>query len=73
MKSTAEPVIETRSIATRDGTLVIEMTQTFIDRVKRQFNLDRAAVLTDDHLKLYLWGAVNNAVNKAAVGLPDVR
>jgi len=65
MKSIAEPIIETRSIATRDGTLVIEMTQSFIDRVRSQFDLDADAVLTDDHLKLYVWGAVNNAVVKA--------
>lgn len=65
MKSAPGPIVETRSIETRGGSLVIEMTQAFIDRIKSQFDLGLSEPVTDDHLKTYLWGAVSNAVEKA--------
>lgn len=65
MKSAAEPIVETRNIATRDGVMTIEMTQSFIDRVRSQFDIDTATSPSDEHLKMYVWGAVNNAINKA--------
>ena len=70
MKSTPEPIVETRAIETRGGTLVIEMTQSFVDRVRSHFNVNPGAPLADDHLKMYVWGAVNSAVTKAAAGQP---
>lgn len=69
MKSTPEPIIETRSIETRDGTLVIEMTQAFMDRVRLHFGLGASVVVTDAHLREYVWNAVDNAVKKAEAGL----
>ncbi len=67
MKSTPEPIIETRTIETRAGALVIEMTQSFVDRVRSHFNVGPEVPLADDHLKMYVWGAVNSAVTKASV------
>lgn len=60
-----EPIIETRSIETRDGTLVIEMTQAFMDRVRLHFGLGASLPVTDDHLRTYVLRAVDGAVRKA--------
>ena len=49
----------------RGGTLEIQMTQSFVDRVKYQFGLQESDALTDDHIRMFIWGALNFAIDKA--------
>lgn len=58
-------VIETRSIPVGDGTLEVQMTQAFIDKIRQHFGLLDVEKIDDDHVRMYLWGAVSSAVNKA--------
>jgi len=58
-------IIETRKIQTPDGVLEVQMTQQFIDRAKQHFGLLASQSLEDDHVRMYVWGAVNTAVDKA--------
>ena len=46
------------------GTLEIEMSEAFIDRIKKQFGLMDDERVTDDMVRMFVWGAVNTAVNK---------
>lgn len=60
-----EPIIETRNIETRAGTMVVEMTQSFMDRVRLQFDLGARDLVTDDQVRMFVWGAVDGALKKA--------
>jgi uncharacterized protein (DUF2267 family) len=44
--------------------LDVEMTDEFLVRVRKQFNLDANAEVSDDHVRMFVWGAVDNAVKK---------
>jgi hypothetical protein len=57
--------METRSIKLPvGGTLEVEMSEAFIDRIKKQFGLMDDERVTDDMVRMFVWGAVNTAVNK---------
>lgn len=61
-------IIETRKIPVKDGqVLEVEMTQKFIDHLREHFSLSKGQRLEDEHVKMYVWGAVNSAVDKAAL------
>lgn len=49
------------------------MTQAFIDRVRQRFGLLQDQAVDDEHVRLYVWGAVNTAVNKAERETDDAR
>jgi hypothetical protein len=67
---TKEPIVETRKIKLPQGDfLTIEMTQSFIDRIKQHFGLLETQVLEDDHVRMYVWGAFNTAVTKSEQGM----
>lgn len=66
-----QKIVETRKISTPEGTLEIEMTQGFIDRVKQHFGLFGNQPLEDDHVRRYVWRAVDSAVSKAERELED--
>lgn len=61
----ARVIVNTRNLKTKDGTLVVEMTQAFIDKVRRHFELSVDEDLTDEHVKNYVWHVVDVAVAKA--------
>lgn len=66
MSISADKIIETRHIKLPKGeVLTIEMTQPFIDRVRQHFGLIEAQQLDDDYVRMYVWGAVNTAVDRA--------
>jgi len=47
------------------GTLEVDMTDKFLDVVKNHFELASVSEIHDEHLRLYIWGAFKNAVDKA--------
>ena len=56
--------VETRVIELpKGGTLTIQLTQELIDQIRSRFNLGDEP-LTDDSVRMFLWGAVNNAIEK---------
>lgn len=57
--------IEHREIVLpKGGTLHIDMTQEFIDRVRLHFDLAEGVKLTNDQIRMYVFGSVNSAINK---------
>lgn len=66
-----QKIVETRRISTPEGILEVEMTQEFIDRVRQHFGLFGNQSLENDHVRMYVWGAVNTAVTKAERELGD--
>jgi len=58
--------VETRCVnLPKGGVLEIQLTQEILERIKYQFGLDSTQVITDDHVRMFLWGTVNSAVDKA--------
>lgn len=58
--------VEARVIELPNGNnLEIEMSEEFIHRMMKQFDLTFAHQLTDDMIRLYVWGSLNAAVMKA--------
>lgn len=59
---------ETRMIALpRGGVLEVQVTDEFMVRVSEHFSVQRDEV-TDEHVKMFVWGAFNTAVDKADNG-----
>jgi hypothetical protein len=47
------------------GTLEVEMTSEFIAELRKHYQLSSDQAVDDDHVRMYVWGALNNAVDKA--------
>ena len=47
------------------GMLEVDMTDQFLDVVKNHFDLASTHEVHDEHLRLYIWGAFKNALDKA--------
>lgn len=47
------------------GTLEVDMTDKFLDVIKNHFDLTSTKEIHDEHLRLYIWGAFKNALDKA--------
>lgn len=47
------------------GTLEVEMTPEFLSRVRAHFNLPAMNTVADDHIRMFIWGAFKNAIDKA--------
>jgi hypothetical protein len=62
----SDQFVETRFIPLpQGGDLEVQMSQQFIDRVKQHYGLKADQTLDDDHVRMYVWGAATNAVDKA--------
>ena len=62
--------IETRQISLpRGGVLEVQMTQVMINKIRQHFSLGPAQYLEDDHVRMFFWGTVNDAVSKAEQGV----
>jgi hypothetical protein len=58
---------ETRNIALpKGGTLEVQVTNEFLVKIRQHFMLDQTQPVTDEHIRMFVWGAMNNAVEKAA-------
>jgi hypothetical protein len=49
----------------KGGTLEVQVTQSFLDRVRYQFNIPNTSQVSDDHIRMFIWGALNCAIEKA--------
>lgn len=57
--------IETRKIELpQGGTLEVQLTQEFLDKIKKQFMLHPEQVVTDDHVRMFVYGATDIALKK---------
>lgn len=58
-------MLEVRKIVLRDGSVLeIEMSQTFVEHVRKQFMLNETQSVEDEHIRMYFYGAVDNALKK---------
>lgn len=51
----------------KGGTLEVDVTQKFLDVVKEYFNLRTAEEVTDDHVRMFIWGSFKNAIEKSVL------
>ena len=57
--------VDSRKIELPKGQyLEIEMTQEFIDKLVIYFNLTDQNELSDEHIRRFVWGSLNNALDK---------
>ena len=57
---------ETRLISLpQGGTLEVSMTDQFKIAVRNHFSLEPDVCLDDDHIRMYIFGAVKTAIDKA--------
>lgn len=61
-----KPTNETRLIPLpKGGTLELEVRPGFYERVRMHFGLTSEAPVDDDHLRMFVFGALKTAVDKA--------
>jgi hypothetical protein len=67
-------IVETRHIKLpQGGVLDVELTQDGIDRLKQHFGVFGDQPLDDDHVRMYVYGALDNAVSKAEREMKDAK
>lgn len=49
----------------KGGTLEVDVTPKFLEIVKNHFGLMSSDEVDDDHVRMYIWGAFKNAIDKA--------
>ncbi len=47
------------------GDLEVHITPDFIAKIKEHFNLDSTESVSHDHIRMFIYGSVKNAVDKA--------
>ena len=58
--------MEKRNIALPNGsTLEVEATERFYEAIRFEYNLDKSISITDDHIRLFVYGTMSNAVDAA--------
>lgn len=59
-------LIETRKITTPKGSILeIDMTDEFLKKVKQHFCLTEKENISDDQLRMFVFGTVKTAIDKA--------
>lgn len=59
-------IIETRKVTLPKGeTLVLDITESFYPTLRKKFNLPEDEVVSDEHVRMFVFGAVKSAVDKA--------
>jgi len=49
----------------RGGTLEVDVTPQFLEIVQKHFQLSNLSLVDDEHIRMYIWGAFKNAIDKA--------
>lgn len=49
----------------KGGTLEVDITPQFLEVVRQHFELSATSFVNDNHIRMYIWGAFKNAVEKA--------
>ena len=57
--------VEVRKIVVGDGTLEVEMTQAFVDRVRQRFSLPEGASPTNDQVRAFVCEGIAKALDRA--------
>jgi hypothetical protein len=52
----------------RGGQLDVDLTPDFLKVVATHFELASQEQITDDHIRMYIWGAFKNALDRAEKG-----
>lgn len=52
----------------KGGVLEVDVTQKFLDVVRAHFGVPADQTVSDDHVRMYVWGAFKNAIDKAEWG-----
>lgn len=52
----------------RGGTLEVDLSPQFLDVVAQHFQLSDVSLIDNDHVRMYIWGAFKNAIDKAERG-----
>ena len=58
--------MEKRNVQLPNGsTLEIEATERFYEAIRFEYKLDKSIEITDDHIRTFVYGTVNTAVQNA--------
>lgn len=58
--------MEKRNIKLPNGSILeIEASERFYDAIRFEYKLDENTEITDDHIRLFVYGTMNNAVIEA--------
>ena len=58
-------VIDKRTIMLpKGGELEVELSDKFVQAIKRQFDISDDQQVEDDHIRMYIYGAVKGAIDK---------
>jgi len=49
----------------KGGTLEVDVTPQFLEVVRSHFGLSTSHLVDDDYIRMYIWGAFKNAIEKA--------
>lgn len=49
----------------RGGSLEVDLTEDFLEIVRKHFELKNNVDVSDDHVRMYIWGSFKNALDKA--------
>jgi len=49
----------------RGGILEVDVTPQFLEIVQKHFQLSNLSSVDDEHIRMYIWGAFKNAIDKA--------
>jgi hypothetical protein len=61
-----ESIMEKRNIKLPNGsTLEVEASERFYEAIRYEYKLDENAEITDDHIRLFVHGTMDNAVTEA--------
>ena len=64
--------METRIISLpKGGDLEVSLTPEFLEGLKNHFELDSASKVTDDHIRMFIYGATKNALDEAEYDTAD--
>lgn len=56
----------------KGGTLEMEMSQEFLYKLSHHMALPLDQI-TDDHIRMFVWGSLNTAIDRAEAGMQDGR
>tara|TARA_R110001599_G_scaffold21341_4_gene80081 strand:+ start:1864 stop:2067 length:204 start_codon:yes stop_codon:yes gene_type:complete len=58
--------MEKRNIELPNGSMLeVEATERFYEAIRFEYSLDKNATISDDHIRMFVYGTMNNAVAEA--------
>jgi len=58
-------MIKRNVVVPKGGDLVLEYTEEFMTKIREQFNLEPNSDVSDEHIRMFLFGACKTAFDKA--------